>query len=61
MDPAEEKYLRSIARASDDVKLAHKELQEYVRKGPLRQVLWAGERVIRSTERLLNLIDQEGR
>lgn len=61
MDAEEERYLRAVAKASDDVKFNHQHLQKMVQRGTRSQVMAAGEKVIKSTETLLGLIDQGGR
>lgn len=61
MDKEEEKYLWSVAMASDEVRRCHGLLQRAVQRGTRRELLEAGESLKESTDKLLALISEEGR
>lgn len=61
MDPMEEKFLRAVAKASDNVKFDHQDLQKMVQRGTKRQVLAAAKKLVASTKALASIISKEGR
>jgi hypothetical protein len=46
MSPEEERYLRAILSAADDVKRAHSELQREVKRGTAESIKNAGDLLI---------------
>ncbi len=61
MNKEDEKYLWTVARASDDVKYYHGLLQKAVQRGTRSELLDAGKKLTEATAKLLALISEEGR
>ncbi len=61
MNKEEEKYLWTVAKASDDVRYHHTLLQRAVQRGTRSELLDAGKKLTESTAKLLSLISEEGR